>query len=289
MMATAGRVHELWRYPVKGMAGERLSEATVGANGIAGDRQWAVRETARREIQSCKRHPRLLECVARCEGAPEADQIAPVCIRFPDGSQLSSADPEVHARLSRLLGTEVTLERLRPASELDFYRRYNRGGDAWREDLAATFAREPGEPLPDFFAAVPDAVKQFASAPGRFFLVEPLHLLTTATLRQLRLWNGASDWDARRFRPNLLIETEPSVDGLVEQSWIGRRLIVGALEIECVSTTPRCGAITRAQGGLPFDAKLLRTVVHAADQNVGIYGVATQAKTVRAGDGVAVA
>lgn len=289
-MKSVGTVRELWRYPVKGMAGERVDATAVGASGLAGDRQWAVRETARREIQSCKRHPRLLECVASYATTSPADGVvAPVRIRFPDGSESSSEDPEIHARLSRLLGTEVTLEHLRPASDADFYRRFNRGGEAWRDDLAATFAREPGEPLPEFFAAMPLEVREFVGVPGSFFLVTPLHLITTATLARLRAWNAASDWDVRRFRPNIVVETEPVFDGLVEQTWIGARLAVGALRMDCVSATPRCGAITRAQGGLPFDARLLRTVVREAKQNVGVYGVAKDSATVRVGDVIALA
>ena len=32
------QVKELWRYPVKSLAGERISKAVVGPNGIPGDR-----------------------------------------------------------------------------------------------------------------------------------------------------------------------------------------------------------------------------------------------------------
>jgi uncharacterized protein YcbX len=36
-----GRVVGLWRYPVKSMGGERLTEAEVSWHGFAGDRRWA--------------------------------------------------------------------------------------------------------------------------------------------------------------------------------------------------------------------------------------------------------
>jgi uncharacterized protein YcbX len=288
-MTVLGKVSAIWRYPVKGMAGEPVVVAQIGAGGIAGDRQWAVRETARREVQSCKRHPRLLECVASYASEPTGGEAGEVRIRFPDGGECSATDPDVHTRLSRLLGTEVTLERLRPASDREFYRRYSRGEDGWREDLVATFTREPGEPLPDFFAELPPEVKDFVSAPGSFFLVTPLHLLTTASLRQLREWNATSDWNVRRFRPNLVIDTAPELSGLVEQSWIGQRLQVADLVLDCVSATPRCGAITRAQGDLPFDAKLLRTVVREANQNVGVYGTVARTGTARVGDELLIA
>jgi uncharacterized protein YcbX len=40
--ATIGTVALLARYPVKSMAGEYLSEATVERRGLTGDRGWAV-------------------------------------------------------------------------------------------------------------------------------------------------------------------------------------------------------------------------------------------------------
>ena len=52
-MIEVGTVREIWRYPVKGMAGERLDSAMLDGNGVAGDRLWALRDVARAEIQSC--------------------------------------------------------------------------------------------------------------------------------------------------------------------------------------------------------------------------------------------
>ena len=37
-----GLVQELWRYPVAGMAGERLRSTQIDARGLAGDRQHYV-------------------------------------------------------------------------------------------------------------------------------------------------------------------------------------------------------------------------------------------------------
>ena len=36
------RVLELWRYPVKSMQGERLTETSIGVTGVIGDRGWAL-------------------------------------------------------------------------------------------------------------------------------------------------------------------------------------------------------------------------------------------------------
>jgi uncharacterized protein YcbX len=52
-------VAEIWRYPVKSMAGERLTEAELGPNGIPGDRVFQVRRADGR-IVDARAHPRML-------------------------------------------------------------------------------------------------------------------------------------------------------------------------------------------------------------------------------------
>lgn len=52
-------VREIWRYPVKSMAGERLAEARLGPLGIEGDRVVRV-ENARGRVVTARTHPRLL-------------------------------------------------------------------------------------------------------------------------------------------------------------------------------------------------------------------------------------
>src|SRR2546425_12476139 len=53
------RVAELWRYPVKSLAGERLERAELTVEGIAGDRVVHVRDARGRVITS-RTHPKLL-------------------------------------------------------------------------------------------------------------------------------------------------------------------------------------------------------------------------------------
>jgi len=288
-MSRIGWIREIWRYPVKGMAGETLAASGIDGDGLVGDRKWAVRETARSEIQSCKRHPSLLMCTARYGEDPVRGSVGHVTIRLPDGDTVGSDSPDIHSRLAQLTGVDVTLEPLRPASDLDFYRRYDAGGDQWLQDLVATFTREPGEPLPDLRQMPAERIEFVTGVPGSFHLVSPLHVLTTASIRQLRAWNGGGDWNTRRFRPNLVIETEPGLDGLVEQEWIGKRLAVADTALDCIDATLRCGAITRAQEGLRFDKSILRTVVRRADQNVGVYCTIPAAGTVSVGDAVMLA
>ena len=57
-------IAEIWRYPVKSMAGERLTEAMIAPGGIAGDRRLHV-EDARGRIVTARTHARLLGHRAR--------------------------------------------------------------------------------------------------------------------------------------------------------------------------------------------------------------------------------
>jgi uncharacterized protein YcbX len=52
-------ISELWRFPVKSMAGERIEQATISSLGIAGDRVVHV-EDARGRVVTARTHPRLL-------------------------------------------------------------------------------------------------------------------------------------------------------------------------------------------------------------------------------------
>ncbi|HVY06838.1 MAG TPA: MOSC N-terminal beta barrel domain-containing protein [Burkholderiales bacterium] len=279
-MRVVGTVKEIWRYPVKGMAGEQVESSSLTEKGLTGDRTWALRDTARKEIQSCKFRPELLLCSAKLRrGNGQVD------IAFPDGSVTGSDDPGIHAKLSTLVHYPSTLEALRPDTELDFYRRHKLDDHTWLDELKATFIREPGEPLPDF-SQIPPPLIDFVSIPGTFFLVTPLHLVSTATLRHLKSKNAAADWNVRRFRPNFVVEPTGGEEGFVEQGWVGKRLSIGGAAFDCAGATPRCGAITRAQPGVVGDKSVLRTVVKEADQNVGVYGLVTATGEVKVGDPV---
>src|SRR5438128_6074030 len=95
-----GHVREIWRYPVKSMAGERLDHGHVGAQGLWGDRGWAIRNESSGEIHDAKRHPILMQCSAVYRVEPRADHIPHVEIMLPDGSTVSSDSPAVSQRLS---------------------------------------------------------------------------------------------------------------------------------------------------------------------------------------------
>jgi uncharacterized protein len=53
------RIAEIWRYPVKSLAGERLREADLRQDGIAGDRIYQVRRSDGKIIDA-RAHPKML-------------------------------------------------------------------------------------------------------------------------------------------------------------------------------------------------------------------------------------
>ena len=68
------RVNAIWRYPVKSMAGERVSVADMTATGLAGDRVVQVYDRHGR-IVTARRFPRLLQLHATLgpDGVPLVD------------------------------------------------------------------------------------------------------------------------------------------------------------------------------------------------------------------------
>ena len=303
-----GRVREIWRYPVKSMAGELLDGCVVGPRGIPGDRAWATRDETIGELRGAKYLPKLMLCAARYREPPEAADAAPHAdITLPDGTRTATDDPEVGARLSEVLGRAVTLWPLRPASDLAHYRRAHRAAGVMgrlsrfaplkphlariirharlEAPVREIFDRRPDEPLPDF-ATIPEDLFEFTSPPGTYFDLAPIHLLTTASLAAMARLNPSAAWDVRRFRPNLLVETEPGIEGLVEADWSGRTLRIGGLELACWIPAVRCGMTTHATDGLPKDPSVLRSIVHDAGQNLGVYGAAANESRVAVGDEV---
>lgn len=143
-----GKVQEVWRYPVKSMAGERLTECFVRFLGIPGDRGWALRDETSNEITNGKRIPLLMQCTARYQEEPTNPGTPPaqrswgqpaqpawgasattphVDITLPDDTRISSNGPQLSARLSEALGKNITLWPLQPATNKAHYRRAQAG------------------------------------------------------------------------------------------------------------------------------------------------------------------
>jgi uncharacterized protein YcbX len=65
------RVLELWRYPIKSVGGEQLTEAEITDTGISYDRGWGLVDDVTGNVLTARREPKLLFGNARVvDGAP---------------------------------------------------------------------------------------------------------------------------------------------------------------------------------------------------------------------------
>lgn len=285
-MATVGTVAEIWRYPVKSMGGERLAQSAIATRGLHADRMWAVRDVELDTFTTARRWPVLLRCDARFAQDPAGRSAGPgdvleVIVTFPDGSELSSSDPAVNARLSELIGKPARLEPLPALSEKGRYRT----PQVTKADLRRQFSIADGEPLPDFsmFPVRKLAeLARYATPLGALYDAYPILLITRASLRALAEHAPGSRFDARRFRPNVLIDRDGAE--LAEFGWCGGRLHAPQVTFDAEIPTLRCSIPTREQGDLPADPDVLRTINAHADHCLGVYANVSTAGTLTEGD-----
>ena len=266
---TVGSIVSLWRYPVKSMMGEELNAAEVTAGGLVGDRAYALVDNSDGKIASAKnprKWPALFDFRAVVADAPgPGGKALPVRITLPDGATVHSEQPDVHQILSKALQREVTLS----ASS---GRRTATAEEYW-PDMEGLDHR--------------DTVTDFGLPEGTFFDCAFAHLLTTATLDRLRELYPQGRFEARRFRPNIVVETGSGEKDFVENAWIGRIVAIGdSVRLSITGACPRCVMTALPQGDLPRDAGILRAAAQHNGASVGVYASVLQGGKIRRGDSV---
>lgn len=285
MSATVvGKVSAIRRYPVKSMLGEQLRATTIAEGGVAGDRAYALVDDDTGKVVSVKR-PRRWGRMFELAAATHAGDVQ---VRFPDGTSVMVDDPALPARLSVFLGRKVSIAS-GPAADATFdetwVRHLKDGANPYFDTASRT---EDGEELID--------AGTFMGPQGNFFNVGAIHIVTTSTTRRLAELAPQNRFDAHRFRPNIVIETDES--GFVETGWQGRTLSIGGVRLSVTFTVPRCVMTTLAQGELPADQDVLRTITrhNAIDvfatgtryPCVGVYAIVNTAGDIRTGDTVTI-
>lgn len=127
------RVLELWRYPVKSLQGERLDSAMVTADGLEGDRRFAIFDVETGFGLTARRAPELLFASARWRDGGGVE------ITLPDGSPACDDDA-----LSRWLGRRVELR----SAELQTPRRYENPDVDFERETERDWAPFEGAPGP---------------------------------------------------------------------------------------------------------------------------------------------
>ena len=260
---SGAQVATLWRYPVKSMQGEELNAAEVTTGGVLGDRKFAVVDPATGKVAGAKnprKWPGFLYFRAAYVAPPVGGEELPaVRITMPDGTSATTRDTGLPTLLSAALGREVTL-----SAGLEV---------ALAEDCVVAA----------------DEVVTWELPAGTFFDAAPLHLVTTATLDQLRSLYPAGRFEPRRFRPNIIVATPPGAAGFVENDWVGREIAIGPqVRLRATMTTGRCVMTMLPQGDLPHDRGILRTAVEHNDAQVGVYAEVLTGGPVTRGDAVTV-
>ena len=283
-VAVVGTVRSLHRYPVKSMVGEALGELDVAASGIPGDRTWAVRNLDVGEQQGARKLPRLLGL--RAWFSP--DDASTPFIGFPDGSTLPADSEEASDKVGAHVGARVELVSLQMHADPSHFRnaRLALSFSRLREELGV----RSGEEAPDISSlGLRKLVELFtyATPPGTYFDAYPLHVLTTSSLRYVAERSGNPNIDARRYRPNLVIDSGDT-KSLLEPDWEGASDEVGECKIRIAARTIRCSIPGRAQAidGIEADKALVRAVAEHADRHLGAYAVVERPGRVRVGDPV---
>ncbi|HID78459.1 MAG TPA: MOSC domain-containing protein [Planctomycetaceae bacterium] len=268
VQTAVGSVVALWRYPVKSMMGEEINAATVTERGLLGDRAYALVDRQTGKVVSAKnpkKWPGLFDFRARFAQPPRPEAPLPaVQITLPDGTVLTSDAEGLEAALSQALGRQVAFQSAVPENPtLEEY---------W-PDIEQLDHR--------------DELTDEAMPAGSFFDGAAVHLLTTATLDELRAAYPNGRFEVRRFRPNIVVRPEAEATGFVENAWVGRTLAVGPeVRLRVVKPCPRCVMTTLAQSDLPADTEILRTAALQNQANVGVYASVIQGGAVRRGDAV---
>ena len=236
------KVTELWRYPVKSLQGERCDRVRVDADGLFGDRRFALFDRETGFGLTSRRVPELLYASARWHDDGSVD------ITLPDGTVARDDDA-----LSAWLGRNVELR----TADFDATRSYE-------------------VPL-DIETESEDSWVTFNGARGPFHDSRRTRVSLVST-------GSVGDWDARRFRANVVL------DGDGEDALTGRRVQIGDAVLDVTKQIDRCVMVNRPQpGGIQSDVSVLRTIMRTRGGRLAIGALVLTAGTISVGDDLVVA
>ena len=251
---TAARLAELYRYPVKGMTGQKLAATDLAAGEtLPHDRRFAI-----------------------VHGASQCDPTAPSW--QPKRQFLQRMTDE---RLA-LLGIDYD-----DATEALTLKRD--GKQVARGLLSLPIGQELINQFLHAFMKDPRGALKIVSAPGIAFTDKPeklVSLINLASVKDIERVTRAPV-DPRRFRGNLILDGLPA---WAEFDWIGRELTIGPARLKVVSRITRCAAtnVNPATGDRDLNIpKALITGFGHAD--CGIYAEVLAGGRIAEGDAVAVA
>jgi uncharacterized protein YcbX len=116
----------------------------------------------------------------------------------------------------------------------------------------------------------------------------PVSVISLATIAGIGREAGL-DLDRRRFRANIVVETE-RCETFLEDEWVGGMLVFGDVDPRpAVSVTmldARCMMINLDPDTAAQEARIMKTVVRLNQNNAGVYATVARCGTIRVGDRV---
>ena len=259
------KVASIWRYPVKSMMGEELNACEITEKGLLGDRAYGVIDNETGKLANAKnpkKWPNMFQYRANFIEPPQKNAaIPPVRITFPDGRSIISTDEEKDKLLSNSLNRNVHLST--PSSTDVQFEGYIPKEIEELDNKGTIFTR--------------------TSPKGTFFDIDMVHIITTSTINYLRKLAPESRVEPRRFRPNIIIEV-PDTEAFIENDWVGKTLTIGSVQLKISQETKRCVMTTLAQGDLPKDPNVLRSIVRNNAGSFGVYASVVKPGRVSIGD-----
>jgi uncharacterized protein YcbX len=114
----------------------------------------------------------------------------------------------------------------------------------------------------------------------------PVSLIGTATLAAVAELVGDDEpLDPRRFRVNFVVETD---EAYVEESWLGRTLVVGAVRLYVTEQVERCRTVDVQQGDVPQHGRVLKTLGVERDLLLAVYAEPVVTGRIRVSDAITV-
>jgi uncharacterized protein YcbX len=264
------------------MLGEDLTSGVLEHRGLVGDRTYALIDHETGRVVSSKR-PKWWSRILDLQAFTEAGT---VWVQFPSGQSFPVADPSLPDFLASFLGRRVSVSSSPPP-------------DAHFDEVWVRELKDGAEPYFGKLSRIEDGEEMVSGGSsmgkdGNFFNSSPVHVLTTSSLRALAQAATSSRFDAKRFRPNIVVETSDS--GFIESEWTNRNLRIGPVLLHTTIDVPRCVVTILKQGDLPYDPQILRvnTSLNAIDALksgtkypcLGLYAEVLLPGEVRVGDHV---
>lgn len=259
-MTTIGVVDSLWRYPVKSMSGEKMTEVFMGYSGIYGDRCFAFRNSAARKgfpYLNATANPQMLRYRPRFRYADRA-------AKPPNLAEAKSIEPGAN-----------------PAN-------------AEPDDLRLDVTTPNGDVLAVDDPALISLLSAGLSAENHISLMRsdraladcrPVSMISLQTVRQIETEAGISV-DQRCFRANINLDLS-SDRGFAEDELVDRRLRIGqTAEILVLERDPRCKMISLDPETAEHNPNVLRQVAQSHNGSAGVYCAVLVEGLLRQGDSI---